>query len=144
MLSNESPDDGNLRIKGGNSNVNTDQEATGRDLVQSVGCTFCHRGKVFSGGNFNTGVETLELPPHPDPTPTIDLGTGSGAFQTPQLFGLRKPAFFHTNAVVGLRNAVAFYDGPEFNSSPNGGRVRDLTETEIDDITAFLQAISRP
>ncbi len=146
MLSLESPADGKFKLSGPRSILSTPvdpkaqdtsrPEVRGRDLFLSKGCTSCHVGTVFSGGNRNTDVEQLisfGL--------VGDNGDGSGRFQTPGLFGLRKRAFFHNNAVVGLRNAVAFYVSTAFKDSPTGGQVADMSETEIDDITAFLEAI---
>ena len=72
-----------------------------------------------------------------------DTGDGSGRFQTTGLFGLRKAAFFHNNAVVGLQSAVAFYVSAEFQASPNAGFVGPMSAADIQDITAFLLAISQ-
>lgn len=150
MLSKESPADGNFKFKGNNNpNVITDAEKRGRSLFNSVGCKRCHGGTVLSGGNLNTGVETLELD-HPDPTPTEDLDINGNprAFQTPPLFALRKPFFFHNNAVEGLLAAVAFYDSLEFTGSPTGGQVTFDPDTiiknqQIADIAAFLEGLAR-
>ena len=93
--------------------------------------------------------------------PVRDPGAGSLAdpsFQTPGMFRLRKAAFFHNNAVgnntaataltgetvqfTNLRDAVAFYISDAFKESPTGGQVGPMTEAEIQDIAAFLEAIS--
>ena len=134
----------------------------GRNLFTSIGCTSCHSGTVFSGGNFDTGVETLE-----DTlllaggTPTADTGNGGGAFQAPPLFGLRKDQFFHTgllgnNSVAApgqtllftnLRDAVSFYVTAAFAGSPEGpsfSAVQAMTAANIEDIAHFLEAISSP
>ena len=167
MLSLESPADGNFKVSGPNSILSTAAdprardtdraEVRGRNLLSSVGCTRCHRRSqtAFSGGNLNTGVESLIT------FGTGDTGDGSGRFQTPGLFGLRKAAFFHNNAVgnnttplametlqfTNLRDAVAFYATTDFTESPTGGQVTfDADEAtknqQIDDITRFLVAIS--
>ena len=161
MLSLQSPADGNFKVSGPSSILSTSldprardtsrPEVNGRDLFSSVGCTRCHRRSqtAFSGGNRATGVEDL---PINDALPVRDPGAGSLAdpsFQTPGLFGLRKAAFFHNNAVGNmgvqldnLRAAVAFYVSTAFKDSPTGGQVGPMTDAEIDDITAFLVAIS--
>jgi len=149
MLSLESPADGNLKVSGPNSILSTPDdprakdtdraEVRGRDLFSSVGCASCHKRSqtAFSGNTLNTGVELLN-----DFAPE-DTGDGSGRFQTTGLFGLRKAAFFHNNAVVGLQNAVAFYVSAEFQASPNVGFVGPMSAADIQDITAFLLAISQ-
>ena len=165
MLSNTSPEDGKFKTSGAKSILSTSadkkaqdtsrREVRGRNLFSSKGCTSCHGGTVLGGGNRNTGVEDLV---HPDPlllNPTVDTGSG-GQFQTFPLFGLRKPALFHNNAIgnnttplpgetlrfTNLRDAVAFYVSPEFKASNTGGQVSAMTEAEIQDIAAFLEAIS--
>jgi len=153
MLSLQSPADGNFKVSGPNSILSTAEdpraqdinraEVAGRDLFFSVGCTSCHRrqsNRVFSGGNRDTGVEEFDKANSAPPTPTTDLGIG-GRFQTPGLFGLRKAAFFHNNAVVGLQAAVAFYISTEFKESPTGGQVGFMSAADIQKITAFLEAI---
>ena len=138
MLSLKSPADGNFAVSGLGSIPLTPAEEQGRDLFLTKGCTLCHTGTVFSGGNFNTGVEQLI-----SFGPVGDDGDGFGRFQAPGLFGLRKAAFFHNNAGVGLRKAVAFYASTQFKASPTGADVPGImTEEEIDAITAFLAAIA--
>ena len=163
MLSLQSPADGNFKVSGPNSILSTPDdpraqdtsrpEVNGRDLFSSVGCTRCHRRSqtAFSGGNLATGVEDLPINAG---LPVRDIGAGDlddPSFQTPGLFGLRKAAFFHNNAVGNtgvqldnLRAAVAFYVSTAFKDSPTGGQVGPMTDAEIDDITAFLVAISEP
>ena len=162
MLSLLLPADGNFKVSGPNSILSTpdDPRATdtsrpevrGRDLLSSVGCTSCHKksNKVFSGNTLDTGVEAFMSFGGGDP------GDGSvpPRFQTPQLF-VRRAGLFHNNAVGNgavqfdnLRASVAFYDSPEFKGSPNGTLVTfdpDLVkkDQEIDDIAAFLEAISQ-
>ena len=156
MLSIFSPADGNFKVKGKNSLLSTDADTRavdtsraqvrGRELFLSVGCTSCHsaNGKtVFNGGFRNTGVESLEV--GFGSTPTVDNGNGVGQFLTPQLFGMRKQHFFHTGAVGTLRDAVAFYNSNEFSIADGLGDDAgglNMTDLEIDDITAFLEAIS--
>jgi len=137
-------------------------------------CVACHQGSVFDGTNrvtgatlnLDTGVE--EFGQRIGRTPTTDDGDNSGKFQIPQLFGLRKTHFFHngiagnaTDALPGrsllftnLRSAVEFYKSLDFQQSPTGqeiiGNVRrfqalfDMTPAQMDDVAAFLEAISKP
>src|SRR5262249_22985616 len=57
MLSNTSPAKGNFSLPSGGPNK---PEVRGKNLFLSLGCTSCHVSKVFSGSNFNTGVESQE------------------------------------------------------------------------------------
>src|SRR5262249_41207791 len=122
MLSLSSPASGNFKLSGRKSLLSTRDDPTasdtsraevrGRNLFSSVGCTVCHAGTVLSGGNLNvnTNVEGESI------SPTEDTGlNGSGAFNTPQLFGLRKRQFFHIglrgntgDQLTNLRDAVSF------------------------------------
>src|SRR5262249_38310489 len=72
---------------------------------------------------------------------------GNREFSIAPLVGVaRTGPFFHDNSALTLRDAVAFYDSPEFNDSPAGvliGRI-GLSEGEINDITAFVEARDDP
>jgi cytochrome c peroxidase len=160
LLSNTSPAKGNFSLPSGNQSK---PEVRGKNLVLSIGCTSCHTSKVFSGGNFNTGVETQEdvLPPGMMSTPTTDTSfEHSGTFNAPQLFGLRKKQFFHTGVrgnkspaelaadpLANLKDAVDFYRSASFANSPEGPSFpgfATLTDQQVSDIAAFLKAISGP
>ncbi len=160
LLSLRSPADGNFAISGARSILSTkaDRKATdtsrpevrGRDRFFAVGCGSCHGGTVLAGGNRNTNIEGL---PANATLPTIDRGDGAGQFQTPQLFALRKPAFFHNNPIgnattplpgrtlqfTNLRRAVEFYESDTF-AAVHARLI--MTDQDKDDITAFLVAIS--
>jgi len=135
-------------LSGGITNLNTGVEA------------FEHRDR----NPFRIGLRT----------PTVDDGDNLnlGKFQIPQLFGMRKTHFFHsgvlgnnvasptgghTQLFMNLRTAVSFYQSFDFAASPEGqlrlplpdGSLRfqgilDMTPAQIDDIAAFLEAISKP
>ena len=116
-----------------------------------------HSEPGYGGGSFW---------PKPLRTPTLDDGDNTGKFQIPQLFGLRKTHFFHNGAAgnnttalpgqsllfTNLRSAVEFYTSQEFRQSPTGLEINgtrfqalfDMTPAQIDDVTAFLEAISKP
>lgn len=128
----------------------------GRDLFfNEAKCAECHSGLVLEGvavEQFNNGVVNLPANTTPPPEcnpPCPALGPleagGRRKFDTPPLFGLKNTApFFHDNSVPTLREAVEFYAGAEFNQSPGGLSVGGiaLTPLEIDDITAFLEALT--
>jgi len=136
--------------------------------------TFLGRGKCFTchvnlgaingfGGNrnFETGIEQLAHPARAvrDFPPDGGFGTeprdldgdgapdvfGDGTFNTPPLVEAADTGpFFHNNQFASLEDAVAFYDGEEFNASPGGEFVDgiELTEEEIDAVVAFLRVVN--
>lgn len=141
--------------------------ARGQDLFFGVTgnakCFLCHSGPVFAlaapelgGGtqSFNSGVGNLpinltfpEACLNGQPMPQED--GGNRVFSTPQLIGVARTApYFHNNAVPTLHDAVAFYAGPEFNTSPAAqnpliGTI-SMTAQEIEDIVVFLTALDEP
>jgi hypothetical protein len=121
-------------------------------------CSECHGGSVMStasaglgGGNkkFNTGVVNLPINSANitafGPLPAED--SGNREFSTPEMFGVRDTGpFFHDNSVTTLREAVAFYDTSQFSASPGSTAVGGLTltQTNVDDIVAFLEGLVEP
>jgi cytochrome c peroxidase len=134
--------------------VTTPAQARGRDLfLGGAKCSLCHTLPFLTSGLvFDTGVTRLAVntvpPPECDP-PCDPLGPreagGARAFNIPTLFGLENTApFFHDNSAATLRDAVAFYTGAEFQPSPGGafaGGIQ-MTDAEIDDVVAFLEALT--
>jgi hypothetical protein len=135
-------------------------------------CFLCHAGggagetveqllfnqaSAIGNGNFDTGVEELpslpaDLAGQPNPTDggfgkkgTLANGFGDGTFNTPVLIeAADTPGFFHNNAVDTIEAAVAFYQGPAFNSSPAGqlaGGIM-LEGTEVEAIAKFLRVLN--
>jgi cysteine-rich repeat protein len=130
--------------------LTTPAERRGRDLFFSIGCASHHAGAFLGGfGSFDTGVVNLAVnrvpPPECDP-PCDPIGPRETrlfrAFDVPMLFGLASTApFFHDNSAPTLRDAVAFYAGREFAAAQPGFQV-SFGPQEIDDITAFLAALT--
>jgi len=151
MTSLQIPADGNTSL---DAFVRTPAELRGRDLFFGAGrCGFCHNGIwLTDNGSFATGVaqQPINLAPPPECDPPCDpIGPleqgGERAFDVPTLFGLENtPPYFHDNSAATIRDAVAFYTTPAFASSPAGGFSGGivLTDAEIDDVTAFLAALS--
>jgi len=122
-------------------------------------CFLCHSGPTLSdadislgGGNqsFNTGSVNL---PRSLSDPCLGGGPlppeqgGNREFNTPSLIGVSRTApYFHDHSLLTLRETVAFYNSSEFNDSPAGLLIDgiSLLESEIDDITAFLNALVEP
>ena len=115
-------------------------------------CSFCHNSEVLAGvGSFNTGVVNAPVnrTPPPECPSCGPLGAreanGQREFNVPPLMGIaRTGPFFHDNSAPTLRDAVAFYDSPAFQRSPAGQLVGgvQITPDQIDDITAFLSALT--
>lgn len=128
-------------------------------------CFRCHGGPTRSkadgslgtgAGNrsFDTGVSQLAqnqddacIGGPGDPTLALPAEAGGAReFETPPLIGVARTApYFHDNSVTALRDAVAFYAGDEFAASPAGRLLPSpvvMTDEDIDDIVAFLEAIS--
>ena len=139
--------------------VTTAQQRRGSDLFFGAAkCFNCHNGAVLAdsvaalgGGNrnFNTGVvnQRINLENHAENPGGGALPLEAGGlreFNTPPLMGVARTApFFHDNSAATLEDAVRFYDGAEFNSSPGGalvGRIQ-LTNAQVGDIAAFLESL---
>jgi cytochrome c peroxidase len=136
--------------------VRTESEERGRlSFFGRANCFFCHNGPLLTNnGSFDTGVTRRpgnDAFPAGCTPPCTSLGAledrnGFRRFNTPTLFGLTSSApFFHDNSAATIRDAVAHYTSPAFNASDgaffSGGIA--MTDAEIDDVTAFLEALSR-
>ena len=142
-----------------NELLTTEQQRRGRDLFfGSAHCALCHGGPVLATPDpvlgkttFDTGVVDLPInrtaPAECPSCPPLGMREANGAreFNVPPLVGVARTApFFHDNSASSLRDAVAFYDGPEFQRSPAGRLVGgvQLASGQIDDIAAFLGALT--
>jgi len=109
-------------------------------------CAVCHDGFNFSDSDFhNLGVGTKGATPDQGRAAVTGLAKDKGAFKTPTLRNLRDTGpYMHDGSVKVLRDVVDFYDDggiPNANLDP---RIKPLhlTDEEIDDITAFLDALN--
>lgn len=141
----------------------------GRDLVTGVEgqarCSLCHSGPTLSDADGSLGLGTGNLafdigiafrdendddgcaggPGDPD----ASFPSEFRRFSTPPLIGVAATApFFHDHSAFDLGSAVSHYASNEFQSSEAAGIMEQigamiiLTDAEIDDIVAFLAAIS--
>jgi cytochrome c peroxidase len=108
----------------------------GEELFQGKGgCIDCHAGPLLT----DTALHAT-LTPKVNPEDT-DLGAArsgplAGAFDTPQLRDVRNTApYMHNGSLKTLRDVVEFYDE---RSSVAPLR---LTDPEIDDLVAYLEAL---
>jgi hypothetical protein len=136
---------------------------TGGDTTITAGkCHTCHgnAGANVSFGdganhNFDTGVEEVVHPARSVVSFPFDGGLGKelngegtfgdGTFNVaPLVEAADAGPFFHNNVIDELEDAVGFYLGTEFNSSPAASVVGgiSLTPTESDDVAAFLRVIN--
>lgn len=134
--------------------VRTAAQARGEALFfGSAKCSECHNGPLLTdNASFDTGVmrRPINLVPPPEcrscsPLGALEARNGFRFFNVPTLLGLKNSApFFHDNSAATIRDAVAHYATREFNGSEGGGIVFgiQMTENEIDDITAFLEALT--
>lgn len=100
-----------------------DEAATqrGRELFDSaaVGCANCHNGAKFTD---NT---------------TVNVGTGE-PLQVPSLNGIKHRApFMHTGCAKTLRDRF----NPECGGGDAHGKTSHLSEAELDDLIAYLEAL---
>ncbi len=127
--------------------VRTEAEARGRDVFFGSGqCSFCHNGPLLTNGAlFATGVTRRAVNVASPGLGALEDRDGTRFFDVPTLLGLAHSApFFHDNSAGTIREAVAHYSSPEFNASEGGGFTFGIhmTEAEIDDVAAFLAALT--
>ncbi len=94
----------------------------GREIFTDteVGCTTCHSGTSFTN---NT---------------TVDVGTGE-AFQVPRLLELRLRApYMHDGCAETLRQR---FTDADCGGGDKHGKTSHLTESELDDLIAYLESI---
>jgi cytochrome c peroxidase len=108
-------------------------------------CASCHAGPMFSDfGLYSLGIK------HNDKVATPDKGNSENKylFRTPSLRNVTLTAPFMHNGTIGtLKEVVAFYNqgvsqNPDILPGDIAIRPLGLSETEIDDITAFLHALT--
>lgn len=122
-----------------------------------AGCAACHSGPLFSDFRFHV-VGARQQGPGFQETPHDDLGRWNTTrldadryrFRTPSLRNVAETGpYTHAGAYATLRDVVAFFDRgggdhpfvdpARLDIAPLG-----LSEREIDDLVAFLEALSDP
>jgi cytochrome c peroxidase len=117
-------------------------------------CTACHNGEQFSDGLYH-GVG-VGYDDKGAPIGAEDVGRGkpandpamNGKFRTPTLRNVSKTApYFHDGSAATLRDAVALMASGGNAAAPGHDALltnKGLTDAEIDDVVAFLEALACP
>lgn len=145
------------RFQRGDSSALTAQQQRGMREFDAVGCDRCHRGAMFS--DFQLHAEgVMEHPLLAEP----DSGRGRFRFRTPTLRNVALTApYMHNGMLTSLDDVLAFYnngrsENPNVTSGGrrgrgNGGtpqidgnfrRVATMSDRQMDDIVAFLEALT--
>lgn len=145
LVPNATPFDDFMR---GDQGAMTAQQIRGMNLFDSTAvCAVCHTPPLFANG----GYHSIALRPSSEDPGRYGV-TGDpqdlGRFKTPSLRNVAlRGRYFHngTNTIPTLRGSVAIYNGGGGfdNLDPVVG-VIDMTSSEIDDITAYLEALTDP
>jgi cytochrome c peroxidase len=108
----------------------------GEELFQGKGgCIDCHAGPLLTDTALHATLAP-EVDPGEDDPGAARSGPLAGAFDTPHLRDVRNTApYMHNGSLKTLREVVEFYDR---RSSVAPLR---LTEPEIDDLVAYLEAL---
>jgi cytochrome c peroxidase len=147
------------RSRAGDFDALTAQQRRGLAAFDEVGCDRCHDGPMFS--DFDHHAEGV--PEHPL-LPQPDAGAGRFRFRTPSLRNVALTApYMHNGMLATLQDVLRFYDnGRSENPNVSNERDRDrgrrdnavarlsgqfrrvdnMSESEMADIIAFLNALT--
>ncbi len=141
------------RYVAGDKSAMTDQQIAGMKMFQEIGCAACHQAPSFSGplGLPNGTPFLMKFPTFPASpyVATYDLAKDQGRFES-----TRREEDRNRWRVPTLRNLA--YTAPYMHNGsvktvPEGVRVmastqlnRTLSDQEVDDIVAFLNALTGP
>jgi cytochrome c peroxidase len=144
------------RYRAGDVSAMTAQQQRGMRTFDRVGCDRCHDGPMFSDFDLAAeGVKEHPLLKQPD------AGDGRFRFRTPSLRNVAlTPPYMHNGTLATLEDVLRFYDNGR-SENPNVPSVRgdqrrdrsprldrsfervdDMTEQEMEDIVAFMEALS--
>jgi len=112
-----------------------------------AGCWRCHSGANFTDEKLhNTGIGVRDGKPEPGRFAVTKNPKDLGKFKTPTLRGLAASGpYMHDGSLRTLREVVEFYSRGG-NKNPNlASEIKplDLTEEEVQNLVAFLRALSR-
>jgi cytochrome c peroxidase len=144
------------RFRAGDADALTAQQRRGMEAFEDADCDRCHEGIMFSDFDLRAeGVREHPLVNEPD------AGGGRFRFRTPSLRNVALTApYMHNGVLATLEDVLRFYDegrSQNPNVADRGRRgedrrtprvdsrfrgVDDLSESEMQDIIAFLQALT--
>lgn len=152
------------RFQQGDASALSAQEQRGMREFNAVGCNRCHGGPMFSDFRLHAeGVAENPLLAEPD------TSRGRFQFRTPSLRNVASTApYMHNGMLASLEDVLAFYDNgrsenPNVSSGGGGGRgrggrgrgddgtprldrdfrrVADMSAQQMEDIIAFLKALT--
>ncbi len=147
VLSGNSPYD---RFKAGDQNALNDAQKRGMSLfMDKAACVTCHSEPLFSNGRFyNAGVGSDKENPDPGRKKVTGADEDMGKFRVPHLRNVAETwPYFHDGSVEKLEDAVRFMaaggrDNPNLSPSFKGMRDLKLSDAEIADLVAFVEALS--
>jgi cytochrome c peroxidase len=144
------------RYRAGETDALTPQQRRGLATFDRVGCDRCHEGPLFS--DFDLHAEGVRE--HPQ-LADADDGGGRFRFRTPSLRNVAVTApYMHNGVLATLPDVLRFYDRGESENpnvsnetgrqrgsqtarlSRNFRRVDDMSDAEMRDIIAFLEALT--
>ena len=141
----------------GDKSAMTPEAVRGMALfIGKANCVACHLGPNFTDGKFhNTGVtgsdpgrlavvRNIEFSMRPYP-----FFGNRGAFKTASLRNVRlSPPYFHNGSEKTLEDVVRFYNrggkGTDVEAQSTDVRPLGLTDTELQELVAFLDALTSP
>jgi len=152
------------RFRAGDVDALNAQQRRGLDAFDEVGCDRCHDGVMFSDFDHHAeGVREHPLLTQPDP------GAGRFRFRTPSLRNVALTApYMHNGTLATLRDVLRFYndgrsENPNVSNARDRGRdgdrnrgrdggiarvsgqfqrIDNMSEGEMEDIVAFLNALT--
>ena len=140
------------RYAKGDTKALTAQQVRGLEALASVGCTSCHQGPAFNGPALPAGTGFfMKFPTYEDNAYVVkyklmdDLGRATATkdpadramWRVPTLRNLEFTApYMHTGTVKTLPEAVRVMAVTQLNKT--------LPDAQVDDIVAFLMALSGP
>ncbi len=150
------------RFRAGDTSALTPQQRRGLETFDDVGCDRCHRGTMFS----DFDLEAEGVGEHPLLTEP-DAGDGRFRFRTPSLRNVALTApYMHNGTLATLEDVLRFYDNgrsenPNVSNDRRGRRgdgvgvgvarlsgsfrrIDNMNEREMQDIIAFLEALTDP
>jgi cytochrome c peroxidase len=149
IVSNNSPFDRWLR---GDNKSMTPRQVRGFRLFSDPGkanCTACHHAPNFTDNGFhNIGLASYARP-DPDMGRFVikPVAAMRGAFKTPTLRDVALTApYFHDGSAKTLMDAIDHYNRGSVSATDRSPQIRplNLTRADMEDIAAFLQALTAP